>query len=74
MGFRQSAAALLVVSALAGGALASELDSKFELFVTDPAESTRFYATLGFDVAQRKPDGYTTLRNGRVVVALSPVP
>lgn len=48
-------------------------ESKFELFVTDVEESTRFYTTLGFVVAHRKPDGYTTLRNGSTVVALSPV-
>ena len=49
-------------------------ESKFELFVTDVEESTRFYTTLGFVVAHRKPDGYTTLKNGSTVVALSPVP
>jgi catechol 2,3-dioxygenase-like lactoylglutathione lyase family enzyme len=48
-------------------------ESKFELFVTDAEESTRFYTTLGFVVAHRKPDGYTTLRSGSTVVALSPV-
>ncbi len=48
--------------------------SKVELFVSDAAASTDFYALLGFEVAARKDDGYTTLRNGSVVLALSPVP
>lgn len=52
----------------------SVVDAKFELFVTDPEESARFYQLLGFEVAHRKEGGYTTLRTGRVVVALSPVP
>ena len=67
--------------ALTGGTLAAAArsfatisESKFELFVTDVEESTRFYTTLGFVVAHRKPDGYTTLKNGSTVVALSPVP
>jgi catechol 2,3-dioxygenase-like lactoylglutathione lyase family enzyme len=50
------------------------VDSKFELFVTDVDEATRFYSTLGFTRVERKPDGYTTLRSGGTVVALSPVP
>lgn len=49
-------------------------ESKFELFVTDVEESTRFYTTLGFAIAQQKPGGYTILENGSTVVALSPVP
>jgi catechol 2,3-dioxygenase-like lactoylglutathione lyase family enzyme len=48
--------------------------SKFELFVTDVEESVRFYRTLGFGVAAKKPDGYTTLTSGATIVALSPVP
>ncbi|MGH7786080.1 MAG: VOC family protein [Candidatus Binatia bacterium] len=50
------------------------VDSKFELFVTDASESVRFYEVLGFSVADAKPDGYSTLRSGNTVVALSPVP
>ncbi|NNL64921.1 MAG: hypothetical protein HKP30_01635, partial [Myxococcales bacterium] len=51
------------------------LRAKFERFVHDVDESARFYETLGFTVAHRKPsDGYTTLRSGDVVVALSPLP
>lgn len=57
-----------------GGAEAPIVASKFELFVTDVEASKRFYATLGFAVAHEKPDGYTTLRSGKTVVALSPVP
>ena len=49
------------------------VDSKFELFVSDPEESIRFYTSLGLEVAQQKPDGYTTLTNGPAVVALSPI-
>jgi catechol 2,3-dioxygenase-like lactoylglutathione lyase family enzyme len=68
----------LVVGFLAFGPLLhaspSILESKFELFVTDVDESVRFYTTLGFAVAHRKGDGYTTLRNGSTVIALSPVP
>jgi catechol 2,3-dioxygenase-like lactoylglutathione lyase family enzyme len=48
--------------------------SKFELFVGDPGSSARFYAALGFAAVHRKEDGYTTLRNGEVVIALSPLP
>lgn len=50
------------------------VESKFELFVTNVDESVRFYTTLGFAVAHRKADGYTTLRNGSTIVALSLVP
>ena len=49
-------------------------ESKFELFVTDVAESISFYTTLGFVVAHQKPYGYTTLQSHSVVLALSPVP
>ena len=51
------------------------LRAKFELFVHDVDASVRFYEALGFTVAHRKPsDGYTTLQQGDVVVALSPLP
>ena len=50
------------------------IESKFELFVNDVDASVRFYETLGFVIALRKADGYTTLRSGATVVALSPVP
>ena len=50
------------------------LGSKFELFVTRPSNSAVFYATLGFEIVNQKEGGYTTLRNGDVVIALSPVP
>jgi lactoylglutathione lyase len=49
-------------------------ESKFELFVTDVEESTRFYTALGFAIAHQQPGGYTTLACGSTVVALSPVP
>ena len=64
--------ALLVVHVAAANGQVT--DSKFELFVTDAAESVRFYEVLGFAVAHAKPDGYSTLRSGGTVVALSPVP
>ncbi len=50
------------------------IESKFELFVRTPAESSAFYALLGFSEVHAKPDGYTTLRSGSTVVALSPLP
>ncbi len=49
------------------------IDSKFELFVNDPAPSTRFYRLLSFEVVEQKESGYTTLRSGSVEIALSPV-
>lgn len=52
----------------------SIVESKFELFATDVDQSLRFYTTLGFAVAHRKADGYTTLRSGSTIIALSPVP
>lgn len=55
-------------------ATAQVSDAKFELFVTDAGESVRFYEVLGFSLAHAKPDGYSTLRSGSTVVALSPVP
>jgi len=68
----------LVIAMLAVGshlnASPTIVESKFELFTTDVDESTRFYQALGFVVAHRKADGYTTLRSGRTVVALSPIP
>lgn len=48
--------------------------SKFELFVSDAAQSADFYSVLGFHVADSKPHGYTTLESGYTVVALSPLP
>lgn len=51
----------------------SPIDSKFELFVNDPAASTRFYKLLGFEVVEQKKRGYTTLQSGSVEIALSPV-
>lgn len=68
----------LTVLVLAFGAIAAASppihESKLELFVTNVEASTRFYLTLGFVVAHQKEGGYTTLDNGRVVIALSPVP
>ena len=49
-------------------------ESKFELFVSDPIESAAFYEVLGFVVLHAKSYGYTTLRAGSTVIALSPVP
>ena len=65
----------LCVMAPSGGVDASDgiHGSKFEFFASDCEESIRFYTSLGFKVAQKKPDGYTTLTSGSVVVALSPV-
>lgn len=69
---------LLAIALLACGSVVHAapliIDSKFELFVTDVEESLRFYTTLGFTVAHRKEDGYTTLQSGTTVVALCPVP
>lgn len=65
----------LALTFLVAGVAQAELRAKFELFVDDVERSTRFYEVLGFEVAHRKAsDGYTTLRNGDVVVALSPLP
>jgi len=66
--------ALLIAHAGSTAAAADVLESKFELFVTDVAESARFYEALGFSVAHAKLDGYSTLRSGDTIVALSPVP
>lgn len=75
-GRRIGVVSLLVL--MAGLAVATSgaeiIDSKFELFVSDPAESVAFYALLGFDVVHEQPSGYTTLRSGSTVVALSPLP
>lgn len=49
-------------------------ESKFELFVSTLPESSAFYALLGFSEVHVKPDGYTTLRSGSTVIALSPLP
>lgn len=53
--------------------MASVVESKVELFITDSERSKRFYRVLGFEVAHAKDDGYTTLQCGSTVVALSPV-
>jgi catechol 2,3-dioxygenase-like lactoylglutathione lyase family enzyme len=65
---------IAISPAAADDASASIVDAKFELFVTDVEESIRFYDALGFSIAEAKPDGYSTLRSARTVVALSPVP
>jgi lactoylglutathione lyase len=73
-------ALLLVLQAMGPAATAAEhslpaiTESKFELFVSDPVESAAFYEVLGFVVAHAKPYGYTTLRAGSTVIALSPKP
>ena len=46
--------------------------AKLELFVRDSVASARFYTTLGFEVTDTHPDGYTTLVNGATVISLSP--
>jgi lactoylglutathione lyase len=46
--------------------------SKVELFVKDLDASIAFYSrVLGFQVIERQPDGYTSLQNGAVSVALN---
>lgn len=68
---------LPVAGVLLGASVPSSaqvVESKFELFVTNPGDSIRFYEVLGFTVAHAKPDGYSTLRSGGTVVAVSPVP
>lgn len=64
---------LAVLGAVDGGSLQVRA-SKFELFVSDPADSIAFYSVLGFGVLHAKPDGYTTLENGPAVISLSPLP
>lgn len=71
---RRLTAAVLAPLLVAGALQAQVVDAKFELFVADAAASTAFYETLGFEVFHRKADGYTTLRSGSTVVALSPLP
>jgi catechol 2,3-dioxygenase-like lactoylglutathione lyase family enzyme len=78
---RQTASiALLLIILPAGAIIADESaprmisESKLELFTSDPDRSAAFYAILGFAVVHRKPSGYTTLRQGSTVIALSPVP
>lgn len=72
--------AFILVAVAVGHPAANEepsdtvIESKFELFITDAAESTAFYVVLGFTIAHAKPGGYTTLRSGSTVIALSPVP
>ena len=72
-------AALLFAAAAAETVAAADatprvLESKFELFVSDPAASIPFYSLLGFAVVHAKADGYTTLKSGSTVIALSPLP
>ncbi len=67
----------MLASVVLGAADASSLQvraSKFELFVSDPADSIAFYSVLGFVVLHAKADGYTTLENGPAVISLSPLP
>ena len=77
--FRRCCAGLMMLMMMsdplsaAVGHDAAVIESKFELFVTDSDASARFYTTLGFTVLQKKPDGYTTLQSGPVIIALSPV-
>jgi lactoylglutathione lyase len=72
----RTATGLLLASVWLGASAAARaqvVEAKFELFVTDAADSIRFYEALGFSVAHAKPDGYATLRSGATVVSLSPV-
>jgi catechol 2,3-dioxygenase-like lactoylglutathione lyase family enzyme len=78
---RQTASiALLLIILATGATIADEStprmisESKLELFTSDPDRSAAFYSILGFAVVHRKPSGYTTLRQGSTVIALSPVP
>ena len=72
---RAGLAALGVVLVTTDAPVSAELKAKFELFVDDVVASTRFYETLGFHVAHfKESDGYTTLEQDGVVVALSPLP
>lgn len=69
------AVALTLLALALPPAAAAGMRAKFELFVNDVESSTRFYEALGFSVAYRKPsDGYTTMEQDGVVVALSPLP
>ena len=63
-------AALLLASSVG----VSAGDAKLELFVSDAARSVAFYRLLDFEIAHQKEDGYTTLRRGGLVLALSPLP
>lgn len=60
--------------AFADGEVATVRESKFELFVHDPARSVAFYAQLGFRLAHAKDDGYSTLESGSTVIAVAPLP
>jgi lactoylglutathione lyase len=78
---RRSAVLALVLLTAAAAAIAAAdseraqiIESKLELFVSNPAESIAFYSVLGFHVVHEKPDGYTTLMSGSTVIALSPLP
>jgi len=66
---------LLAIAAIAAAADddGTVVQSKFELFVADAEVSARFYTALGFTIVQTNPDGYTTLRSGPAIIALSPV-
>lgn len=66
---------LLAIAAIAATADddGTVVQSKFELFVADAEVSARFYTALGFTIVQTNPDGYTTLRSGPAIIALSPV-
>ena len=66
---------LLAIPAIAAAADddGTVVQSKFELFVADAEVSARFYTALGFTIVQTDPDGYTTLRSGPAIIALSPV-
>lgn len=65
---------LLLAPGAGAGSNATVREAKVELFVTDVEQGIRFYTRLGFVVAHQKPEGYTTLDNGGMVIALSPVP
>ena len=67
--------ALAEVDVLASDASLTTIgQSKIEFFVSDPHRSIVFYQLLGFEVVHSKTYGYTTLQNGPVVIALSPLP
>ena len=49
------------------------VEAKLEFFVNDSKPSIAFWQAAGFEVVESKPDGYTTLRTGAIVISLSPV-
>ncbi|HIM06622.1 MAG TPA: glyoxalase [Gammaproteobacteria bacterium] len=68
--------ALIFMTALHGldvNASSPIIESKFELFVSDVEISIAFYRALEFEIAYQKEYGYTTLRSGSTVIALSPI-